>query len=69
MALRDVRARELGNRLLFRYDPETDMIEFVERKRRVLIALDDYRPPQLRRRGCHGVDFARIEGVEGEETD
>lgn len=69
MAFRDVRVKELGNRLVLRFDPDTDMIEFVERKRRVLIALDDYRPPQMRRRACAGVDFARIEGGGAEEAE
>ena len=69
MALRDVRVKEWGNRLVFRYDPVAETIELIERKRRVVIALDDYRPAHLRRRDRDvvGVDFARIEGDEAAE--
>lgn len=67
MALREVRVKEWGNQLVFRFDPATDTIELIERKRRVLIRLDEYRPAHLRRqRDEVGVNFARIESVEAD---
>jgi hypothetical protein len=64
MAFRDVRLREMRNRLVFRYDPDHDVIAIVVQGVLVEINLDDYRPPHQRRKGT-GVDFRRIDGEEG----
>lgn len=65
MAFHEVRIREVRNKLVFRFDPERDVIELLIEGRRVEVALDDYRPVH-RRRPCAiiGVDFRRIEGEE-----
>lgn len=64
MAYRDVRLREMRNRLAFRFDPEADRIAIVVSGELVEINLDDYRPPQLRR-GL-GVDFRHVDGGGGQ---
>lgn len=65
MAFREVRIREVRNKLVFRFDPERDVIELLLDGRRVEVALDDYRPVHHRRtRDILGVDFARIAGEE-----
>jgi hypothetical protein len=63
MAFRDVRLKE-GNRLVFRFDPEQDVVAIVVRGEMVEINLDEYRLPHQRRQGMMGVDFRRIEGRE-----
>lgn len=66
MAFREVRIREARNRLVFRFDPETDTIEILVRGERHLVALAEYRPLQRRQvDGMMGVDFERIEGERG----
>lgn len=66
MAFRDVRLREQNNRLVFRFDPEQDVVAIVVRGELVEICLDEYRLPHQRRQGMMmGVDFRRIEGREG----
>lgn len=62
MAYRDVRIKEAGNRLAFRYDPEADRIEVMIRGERFEVLLDDYRPLQRRRCEMAGVDFGHIDG-------
>lgn len=62
MAFREVRIKEWNNRLAFRYNPETNTIELVERQRKVFISLDDYRPAHGRRADNVGLNFERIEG-------
>lgn len=65
MAFREVRIREARNKLVFRFDPERDMIEVVLHGERHYVALGDYRPfAQRRDRDTIGVDFARIAGEE-----
>ena len=65
MAFHEVRIREVRNKLVFRFDPERDVIEVLLDGRRVEVALDDYRPVHHRRpHGTMGVDFARIAGEE-----
>lgn len=64
MALREVRVKEWRNQLVFRFDPVEDTIELVERGRKILIRLDDYRPAHLRRqRDEVGINFDIIEGT------
>lgn len=66
MAFREVRIPEARNRLVFRFDPETDTIEILVRGERHFVALAEYRPLQRRGdRGTMGVDFERIEGERG----
>lgn len=62
MAFRDVRLKEQGNRLVFRFDPEQDVVAIVVRGELVEINLDEYRLPHQQRQGIMGVDFRRIEG-------
>jgi hypothetical protein len=38
-----------GSKLLFKYDPDRDMIEIIVNRKPVLIKLDDYRSLQHRR--------------------
>lgn len=59
MAYRDVRIREAGNRLAFRYDPERDCVQVYIRGELFEVVLDDYRP--LHRRQSVGVDFCHID--------
>lgn len=49
MEWREVRARAF-RRLLFRFAPDTDQIEIMVNGQLVVIDLDDYRPPHLRRK-------------------
>lgn len=54
-----VRSKEAG-RLLFRYNPELDLVEIKVRGVVEVVSLEDYRPGP--RHGSIGVNFARIEG-------
>lgn len=54
-----VRSKEAG-RLLFRYNPELDLVEIKVRGVVEVVSLEDYRPGP--RPGAIGVDFERIEG-------
>ena len=60
MAYRDVRVKEAGNKLAFRFDPDRELVQVYIRGELFEVALDDYRP--LHRRQCIGVDFSRIDG-------
>ena len=62
MAFRDVRLSEMRNRLVFRFDPEQDLIAIVVQGELVEINLNDYRLPQ--RRDTMGVDFQHVDGQE-----
>ena len=62
MAFRDVRLSEMRNRLVFRFDPEQDLIAIVVQGELVEIDLNDYRPRQ--RRDTMGVDFQHVDGQE-----
>lgn len=64
MAFRDVRLREMRNRLVFRFDPEQDLIAIVVQGELVQINLNDYRLPHERRHDTIGLDFARVDGQE-----
>jgi hypothetical protein len=65
MAYRDVRVKEAGNKLAFRFDPERDRVQVYIRGQLFEVALDDYRPLHRRQGGCIiGVDFEHIEGEE-----
>lgn len=55
-----VRSKEAG-RLLFRFNPELDLVEIKVRGVVEVVSLDDYRSVQ-RRHDAIGVDFGRIEG-------
>lgn len=65
MAFRDVRLKEMNNRLVFRFDPEQDVIEIVVNRRLVSVPLSEYRCSHERR--PVGVDFQLIE--HGNEAD
>lgn len=68
MAYRDVRIREAGNRLAFRYDPERDCVQVYIRGELFEVVLDDYRPLHRRQGRCIiGVDFERIDTEEVSE--
>lgn len=70
MAFREVRIREVRNKLVFRFDPERDVIEVLIEGRRVEVALGDYRP--LHRgleHGTMGVNFARVAGEGHDNSD
>lgn len=63
MAFRDVRLREMRNRLVFRFDPEQDLIAIVVQGELVEIDLNEYRLPQRQQNACAiGVDFQRVNG-------
>jgi len=64
MAFRDVRLREMRNRLVFRFDPEQDLIAIVVRGELVEIDLNAYRLPHQVRHDTIGVDFGRVDGQE-----
>jgi hypothetical protein len=64
MAFRDVRLRERRNRLVFRFDPEQDLIAIVVQGELVEIDLNQYRLPHQVRRDSIGVDFGRVNGEE-----
>lgn len=66
MAFREVRIREVKNKLAFRFDPERDVVEIMLHGQCYEVALDDYRGPVHHRRisDTMGVDFRRIEGEE-----
>lgn len=64
MAFRDVRLREMRNRLVFRFDPEHDLIEIVVKGELVEIDLNVYRLPTAQGRDSIGIDFARVNGEE-----
>ena len=64
MAFRDVRLREMRNRLVFRFDPEQDLIAIVVRGELVEIDLNQYRLPNEGRRDTIGVDFQHVDGEE-----
>ena len=62
MAFREVRR---AHKLLFRFDPELDLIEIMIRGQLETVRLSDYRP--LRQRletASAGVDFMHIEGID-----
>ena len=61
MAFRDVRLREMRNRLVFRFDPEQDLIAIVVRGELVEIDLNQYRQT---RHDTIGVDFQHVDGEE-----
>ena len=63
MAYRDVRVKEAGNKLAFRFDPDLDIVQVYIRGELFEVALDDYRP--LHRQHVAGVDFERIAGEVG----
>lgn len=44
MAYREVRIPELRNRLVFRFDPDRDVIEVMVDRRLVEVWLEEYRP-------------------------
>jgi hypothetical protein len=58
MAFREVYRR---HKLLFRFDPDLDLIEVRFRGRLETVRLADYRPLHQRRAG---VDFGRIDGID-----
>lgn len=64
MAYRDVRLREMRNRLAFRFDPERDLIAIVLQGELVEIDLNEYRLTRARRRDSIGVEFAHVDGEE-----
>jgi hypothetical protein len=64
MAFRDVRLREMRNRLVFRFDPEQDLIAIVVRGELVEIDLNVYRLPNEGCRDTIGVDFQHVDGEE-----
>lgn len=65
MAYRDVRIREAGNRLAFRYDPERDCVQVRVNGQLCEVNLADYWPITRRLQcGTIGVDFERIAGEE-----
>lgn len=59
MTYRDVRVKEAGNKLAFRFDPDRDRVQVYIRGQLFEVALDDYRP--LHRRQIVGVDFCHID--------
>ncbi len=62
MALREVRHRQ---KLVFKFDPDLDLIEVIVNGQREVINLDDYRPLHRRRYlAAGGVNFDRIEGID-----
>lgn len=65
--LREVRSRR-GCKLLFRFDPERDLIEIKTPFGEIeTVALDELRPLHLRRaQQVEGVNFARIDGIEAD---
>lgn len=64
MAYREVRVREAGNKLAFRYDPDCDRIELRINGQLCIVELRDYWPITRRlQSGAIGVDFERIAGV------
>lgn len=66
MAYRDVRIREAGNKLAFRYDPDADRIELRVNGQICEVDLTEYWPLTRRLQcGAVGVNFDRING----ETD
>ena len=64
MAFRDVRLREMRNRLIFRFDPEQDLIAIVVRGELVEIDLNEYRSPHQVGHDMIGVDFGHVDGEE-----
>jgi len=64
MAFRDVRLRERRNRLVFRFDPEQDLIAIVVQGELVEIDLNEYRLPHQVQRDTIGLDFGRVNGEE-----
>lgn len=64
MAWREVRR---NHKLIFRYDPEQELIEVKVHGRLEVIALDDYRPAHRRLLHSVGVNFAHIDGIDDEE--
>ena len=64
MAFRDVRLREMRNRLVFRFDPEQDRIAIMVQGALVEIDLNQYRLPHLVRHDTIGVDFGHVDGEE-----
>jgi hypothetical protein len=64
MAFRDVRLREMRNRLVFRFDPEQDLIAIVVQGALVEIDLNQYRLPHQVRHDTIGVDFGHVDGEE-----
>ena len=62
MAFREVRR---AHKLLFKFDPELDLIEVMVRGRLETVRLSDYRPLHQRlETASAGVDFMRIEGID-----
>lgn len=66
MAFRDVRLREMRNRLVFRFDPEQDLIAIMVQGELVEIDLNNYRLPHQVRHDTIGVDFGHVDGQEPE---
>lgn len=65
MAYREVRIREARNKLVFRYDPDTDQIEIKINGEPYPVDLRAYWPIARRLQcGTIGVDFERIAGEE-----
>lgn len=65
MAYREVRIREAGNKLAFRYDPEAERIELRVNGQLCEVDLTDYWPVTRRLRcGTIGVNFEHINGEE-----
>lgn len=56
MAYQEVREHGSHGKLLFRYDPDTDRIEVVDRGVAYEICLDDYRPAYYYGRYREGID-------------
>lgn len=65
MAWREVRRQ---HKLVFRYEPELELIEVMVRGKLEVIKLEEYRPVAARlKRDMIGVDFGRIDKLgEGE---
>lgn len=66
MTMRDIRSR-IKRKLLFRFDPERELIEVKLPDGHIeTVHLDDYRPMHRRRLPSHarltGVNFERIDG-------
>lgn len=65
MAFRDVRVKRLRNRLVFRYDPDHDVIAIVVEGELVEVDLDDYRLPHQRKK--RSGDNMALSGEGGDE--
>lgn len=62
MAFREVRR---AHKLLFKFDPELDLIEVMVRGQLETIRLSDYRPlAQRMEQASAGVNFMHIEGID-----